>query len=147
MRRKISNSRWLYYGLFVLVLTAATAGKLVLLGCKGDPVETTKDITWVDPTQRDPDGRVWFREGDGGKTEARLILPATYDGAPVTWRVRKDKRPYAYIPDPARSNEVVILRPTTQDWGNPHAAEFEGEYQKDGKTRNTYKYVPVGTYQ
>ena len=93
----------------------------------------------MDPTQQFEGGGVIFLEDDP-RSEARVNLRPTYWGEPIKWYVPKGQ-PYLAIPDPQKSNEIVILRP-------PNDLEetdvtVEGDYQKNGKSYHVTKWVHV----
>ncbi len=135
MRKDVLESAWLHYALLVLLLAGATTGGLVLLGCE----DTDPDAAVQDPTQQFEGGGVAFLEGDP-RTEARVNLRPTYGGQPVKWYVPKGQ-PYLEIPDPKKSNEIVILRP-------PNDLEetdvtVEGDFQKNGNSHHVTKWVHI----
>jgi hypothetical protein len=135
MRKDILESAWLHYTLLVLFLAGATTGGLVLLGCD----DTDPDAVVPDDTQRYPDGGVVFLENDS-RTEARVNLRPKLYGQPVKWYKPKGQ-PYLEIPDPSKSNEVVILRPP--DDLEETEVTVEGDFQKDGKSYHVSKHVHV----
>jgi len=133
VRRKL-YSWWFHYLLLVLLLAGATTGGLILLGCAGD-----QDATALDPTQHYPGGGVIFRDDDP-RTEARVNLAPTYWDSPVKWYVPK-YQPYAAIPDPNKSNELVIKRPPAGV--TESEVTVEGDYTKNGTNYHVTKHVHI----
>jgi len=136
MRKEIFDSRFVHYALLMLSLAAASAGGLILLGCFP---EAAKDVTVVDPTQRNDEGGVRFLRSET-RTEARVNLSPKWRGEPVKWTLAPGHQDYARIPDPTKSNEVVILNPG--EYGTE--VKFEGKYEKNGRQWSVNTIVHVG---
>ena len=136
MRKEIFDSRFVHYALLVLSLAAASTGGLILLGCFP---EAAKDVTVVDPTQRNDKGGVKFLRTET-RTEARVNLSPKWRGEPVKWSLTPGQQDYARIPDSTKSNEVVVLHPPGE-WGTE--VKFEGKYEKNGRQWSVYTIIHV----
>ncbi len=136
MQKRRLDSSWLHYALLVLLLAGATTGGLIVLGCDG---EDGRGASALDPTQRYPGGGVIFREDDS-RTQARVDLNPNYWDAPVKWYVPKGQ-PYLQIPDPKKSNELVILRPPNDV--EESEVTVEGDYQKNGTSYHVIRFVHI----
>ncbi len=138
MRKQIVDSRLLHYALLVMSLSVATVGGLVLLGCFSNQVQ---DVTVVDPEQRDAEGGVKFSR-TANRTEASVNLAATLEGQPVTWHRGIPDDNVSLIPDPTKSNEVLIRMPESVGY---HHVMFTGSYTVNGRAKEVITYVPVRT--
>jgi len=126
--------RLLHHALQVLMVCAGAAGASSLVGCD----EHLRDYEVVDSTQRDYNGGVLFHKQDP-KTEAQVNLSPTFDGYPVKWSVPKNQ-PYAFIPNPDKSTELIILRPTG---GTYTEVTVEGEYKVNDTTFTTSRRIHI----